>query len=83
MRLVLTRRQSESVIIRTGGGDRIRVGVALIKGDRTRLAFDADRSVEIHREELLAGGNGYHLPLVSIGPGGLGHPDSREIGGEA
>ena len=53
--LVLTRRFGESVLIRTPEGREIKVLVVPGGGKRSvRLAFEAERSVVIEREELLA-----------------------------
>ena len=50
--LVITRRESEEVVI---GDPRNPVGVvriASVKGERVRVAFDFPRDVEIHRREI-------------------------------
>jgi carbon storage regulator len=47
--LVLSRKVGEEIII----GDTIRVRVVAVEGTRVRLGFEAPRSVEIQREELL------------------------------
>jgi carbon storage regulator len=50
--LVITRRDSEEVVI---GDPRNPIGVvriASIKGDRVRIAFDFPRDVEVHRREV-------------------------------
>lgn len=52
--LVLTRRANEAVMI----GDDIEVTVLSIIPGRVRLGVVAPRSVAIHRDELLEGGNG-------------------------
>lgn len=49
MALVLTRKPGQSVVI----GDGIIVTVAEIRGDQVRLAIVADRSVPVHRSEVL------------------------------
>jgi carbon storage regulator len=46
--LVLSRRQSESVVIR----DDIVVTVVKIRGNQVHLAFDAPRDTPIHRREV-------------------------------
>lgn len=75
--LVLTRRAGESVIAHTRGGERIVVKVSRVVADSVRLTFFADPSTRIDREEIDAART--EPPLVSIGPGGIGHPDSREM----
>lgn len=47
--LVLSRKQDESVWI---DGQRIKVTVVEIRGDKVRLGFEADRDIPIHREEI-------------------------------
>lgn len=47
--LVLSRKKNEAVVIARG----IRVCIVEIRADKVRLGFDADKSVEIHREEVL------------------------------
>lgn len=50
--LVITRRDSEEVVI---GDPRNPIGIvriASIKGDRVRIAFDFPREVEVHRREV-------------------------------
>lgn len=51
MALVLSRRVGERVIL---DGGRIAVEVAKIGEDKVRLAFFADDSVQIDREEIFA-----------------------------
>ena len=46
--LVLSRRQSESIVI----GDNIRVQVLEISGGRVRLAIEAPGHVSVDREEI-------------------------------
>lgn len=51
--LVLTRREGEDVLIRVPGlANPIRVRVVAIRGERIRLAFTADKSITIDREEV-------------------------------
>jgi carbon storage regulator len=46
--LVLSRRQSETIVI----GDQIRVQVLEISGGRVRLAIEAPASIPVDREEI-------------------------------
>ncbi len=48
-KLVLTRRVNESVVICDGD---IVVTIREIKGNRVSIAFEADREIEITRQEL-------------------------------
>ena len=48
--LVLSRRQSETIVI----GDNIRVQVLEISGGRVRLAIEAPSHVSVDREEIWA-----------------------------
>jgi carbon storage regulator len=48
--LVLSRRQSETIVI----GDNIRVQVLEISGGRVRLAIEAPGDVSVDREEIWA-----------------------------
>lgn len=50
--LILTRRPSESVTMRTANNEEIVVTVLGIKGNQVRLGFDASKSVTINREEI-------------------------------
>lgn len=50
--LVLSRHRDESIWITTPSGERIKVTVVELRGDKVRLGFDADTSVIIHREEV-------------------------------
>ena len=50
--LVLSRRRDESVIITTKSGEQIVATVVEIRGDKVRLGFSADISVEVHRQEV-------------------------------
>lgn len=49
--LVLSRLREEAVII-SCGGERIRVAVVDIRGDKARLGFEADPRITINREEI-------------------------------
>lgn len=46
--LVLSRKKDESIII----NGNIVVTIVEVRGDKVRLGFIADRSVEIHRQEV-------------------------------
>ena len=46
--LVLSRKQDESIVI----NGNIVVTIVEVRGDKVRLGFSADRSVEIHRQEV-------------------------------
>lgn len=48
--LVLTRKPGQSIHI----GDGVVVTVTEVRGDQVRLAIAADRSVPVHRSEVLA-----------------------------
>ena len=50
--LVLSRKVNEVVLIGEGE-NQIKVMVCEIRGDRVRLAFQADSSVKIHRQEVV------------------------------
>jgi carbon storage regulator len=49
MMLVLSRKKGQRVVI---GDNAIVVMVVEILGDKVRLGFEADRNVDIHREEV-------------------------------
>lgn len=49
--LVLSRHTNESIVI-DPDGDRIRVTVIEVKGDKVRLGIDAPTAVVVHREEV-------------------------------
>ena len=50
--LVITRRVGEEVVIGEPGSPIGTVRVAIIKGDRVRLAFDFPREIIVHRREV-------------------------------
>lgn len=51
--LSLTRAVDERIYIRTPSGERIIMIVTNIGQGQVKIAFDADRSIEIDREEML------------------------------
>jgi len=51
--LVITRYEGERVRIRTGSGEIIWVTLASVQKNKGRLAIQADKSVEVLREELV------------------------------
>lgn len=51
--LVLSRRESESVVLQLEDGRHITVFVSVIEGRQVRLAFDAPATVKILRDDLL------------------------------
>ena len=52
--MVLTRRETERVVIRTPEGREIAVELCDIKGDRARLGIDCAREITVHRAEVQA-----------------------------
>ncbi len=52
MALVLSRKRYEEVVITTKAGEQIVVGVAELRSDKVRLAFDANPNIKIHRREV-------------------------------
>lgn len=50
--LVLSRQRNESVVITAPRGKQIVVTVVEIRGDKVRLGFEADKSIEINRNEV-------------------------------
>jgi carbon storage regulator CsrA len=50
--LVLTRRPDEGVIIRPPNAPPVRMKVLKVTGNKVRFYFEADRSVQIDREEI-------------------------------
>ena len=50
--LVLARKERESVIITAPNGDRIKIFVDYIRGDKVRIGFEASDDYTIHREEV-------------------------------
>ena len=46
--LVLSRKKNDSILI----GHDIKITVLAIRGDEVRIGIEADRSVEVHREEV-------------------------------
>ena len=49
--LVLSRKSNEGITIECAG-QRIRIIVIGLYGDKVRLGFDADKSIPIHRDEV-------------------------------
>ncbi len=69
--LVITRRQGEEVVIGEPGNPIGTVRIALIKGDRVRLAFDFPREIDVHRREVADMIRAAQSPIVgSIRPAG-------------
>lgn len=56
--LVLTRKNSESVVIGSADGltTVLKVTVLEIRGGRVKLGFEADTTIPIHRSEAPGGG---------------------------
>ena len=52
--LVLTRHVDEDVLLTLPDGQRVRISVAGVLGDRVKLAFDAPAEVIINRAEVQA-----------------------------
>lgn len=52
-RLVLTRKLNESVIIHKDGEQIVLVSIAKIDRNQVRVAFEADNTVQINREETI------------------------------
>jgi carbon storage regulator CsrA len=50
--LVLKRKQGQKVVVRTKGGDEIVIVVAGCTAQHVKIGIQADRDVEIWREEL-------------------------------
>jgi carbon storage regulator len=53
--LVLTRQPDEGCVITfppSATEQRVRVVVVDVRGDRTRLGFEAEREIAIHRDEV-------------------------------
>src|SRR5262245_814410 len=50
--LILTRRPNEAVVIRPPNAPPVRMKVIGVEGNKVRFYFEADRSVQIDREEI-------------------------------
>ena len=50
--LVLSRKKNETICIGTEG--EIEITVVEIRGDKVRLGIQADKSIPVHRAEILA-----------------------------
>lgn len=50
--LILTRRPDEAVVIRPPNAPPVRMKVLGVVGNQVRFYFEADRSVQIDREEI-------------------------------
>lgn len=46
--LVLSRKKNESIVI----GDKIKIVVVEVRGDKVRLGIDAPSDVAVHRQEV-------------------------------
>ena len=51
--LVLSRSEQQSIIITTGAGERVVMTVQKLANGQVRLGFNAPKSVEIWRSEVL------------------------------
>jgi len=49
--LVLSRYQGEAIVIQIGG-ERVRIAISQVQGNRVRLGIEAPKSVQINREEI-------------------------------
>jgi carbon storage regulator len=52
--LVLSRRESESIVVTLPDQRRIRITLVEMQRDRARIGFDAPKDVVIHRDEVQA-----------------------------
>lgn len=50
--LVLTRRESEEIVIGDPENPLMRIRVASLTGDRVRLSFEAEKAIPVHRREV-------------------------------
>ena len=50
--LVITRREGEEVVIGNPAAPLGIVRIAMIKGDRVRIAFEFPREIDVHRREV-------------------------------
>ncbi len=50
--LVLTRRDSEKIVVRLPDGRIVAITVCEIRGDKVRLGFEAAADIVIHRQEV-------------------------------
>jgi len=73
--LVLSRRQSETIVI----GDTIRVQVLEISGGRVRLAIEAPHSVSVDREEIWKRKQLERRALETSSVPAAGHPRNRLV----
>ena len=46
--LILTRREQEAIII----NDNVTVTILSVKGNQVRIGIDAQKEIEVHREEI-------------------------------
>ncbi|MBA4027642.1 MAG: hypothetical protein C0475_00595 [Planctomyces sp.] len=78
--LVITRREGEEVVIGDPSNPIGVIRIAMIRGDRVRIAFDFPRSVKVYRRELqqqIADDAGAQAPLIA---GRVGGPDLLPAG---
>ena len=52
MALVLSRKRNEQIVATTKSGEQIVITVVELRGDKCRLAFDADDTTRINRREV-------------------------------
>lgn len=50
--LILSRRESEEIVIRAASGEQVTIMVVDIRGDNVRIGVDAPQSVSVHRREV-------------------------------
>ncbi len=53
MSFVLTRKEQESIIIFTGGSERVVITIEAIIGNQIKMSFDMPDDMEVWRDELL------------------------------
>lgn len=78
--LVITRREGEEVVIGDPSNPIGVIRIAMIRGDRVRIAFDFPRTVKVYRRELqqqIADDASAQAPLIA---GRVGGPEPLPAG---
>ena len=52
--LVLSRHRDERIVVKLPDGRVVRITIVEIRGDKAKVGIEADRDIEIVREELLS-----------------------------
>ena len=62
--LVLTRKERETIVVRTPSGEEVRFLIVDLRGDRVRIGIEAPPAFDISREEVLENVSPDHMAAL-------------------